>query len=513
MNQTPRARLLGPVLVMTTMVAAIVSSLGAPLIPTIADDLQVSLSSAQWSLTITLLTGAVSAPVMGRLGDGPRRRATMIGALAVVTAGAVIAALAPGFGGLMVGRALQGVGLGLVPLAMAAARDSLPDERVAPMIGLLSVSAAAGIGAGYPVSGALADAAGLSGAFWVGAAVCALALVCVAVVVPSTADGGPAAAPLDWTGAVLLSAALITLLVAVSEGGDWGWGSPEIVVLLLTGGALASVWAVQQLRASAPLVQLRLLRRPAVLAGDVCALVLAVAMYMNLSAVTQIVQLPRSTGYGFGTSALMGGLILVPLSVLMLGGSYVLPMLVRHAGIRVVLAVGCLVVGAASALFALWHGALWQAFAMMAVLGIGVGTTFAAIPGLIVRSVPAQETGSAMGFYQVVRYVGFSSGSAVAASILASHTPDPTGAPTLSGYTTVLWAASAICVLAAILAWVLPARGQEVPPEQRLDEDETILAERTEGDDLAVGNARPRRANDGNPRPTENRRRAQLRSP
>jgi MFS family permease len=192
----------------------------------------------------------------------------------------------------------------------------------------------------------------------------------------------------------------------------------------------------------------------------------------------------------------------------MLTGSYVLPALVRHFGIRAVLTVGCLVVGAGGALFASWHSALWQAFVMMAVLGVGLGTTFAAIPGLIVRSVPVHETGSAMGFYQVVRYVGFSLGSAVAASILASHTPDPTGPPTLSGYTTVLWAGSAICVLAAILAWVLPGRGQEVPPQERLDDDETILAERTEGDDLAVGNAHVRRPRDGDPLPSEEGRRA-----
>src|SRR4051794_17038428 len=175
---------------MTTLVASIVSSLGAPLIPSIAEHFHTSLSSAQWSLTVALLVGAVSAPVMGRLGDGPRRRATLIGGLAVVTGGGVLAAVAPGLGLLVVGRAMQGVGLGLVPLAMATARDSLPEARVAPMIALLSVSGGAGAGAGYPISGVLAEAAGLSGAFWFGAAVCAVALVCVTVALPSTA-GGP----------------------------------------------------------------------------------------------------------------------------------------------------------------------------------------------------------------------------------------------------------------------------------------------------------------------------------
>jgi MFS family permease len=231
-----------------------------------------------------------------------------------------------------------------------------------------------------------------------------------------------------------------------------------------------------------------------VLAGNVCATVLGVAMYMNLSAVTEFVQAPRSGGYGFTASVVVAGLILVPMSLLMLAGSRVLPSLVRHVGIRVVLAVGCLIVALAGAIFALWHGALWEAFLMMGVLGIGLGTTYAAIPGLIVRSVPAHETGSAMGFYQVVRYVGFSLGSATAASILAGHTPASTGEPTLSGYTVVLWTAGVVCIFAAILAWILPARGQEIPPERRLDDDETRLLEQTDGDDLVVGTPPARQA-------------------
>jgi predicted MFS family arabinose efflux permease len=253
---------------------------------------------------------------------------------------------------------------------------------------------------------------------------------------------------------------------------------------------------VQQLRSSAPLVQLRLLKHPAVLAGDVCATVLGVAMYMNLSAVTEFVQLPRSSEYGFGTSVVAAGLILVPMSTLMLAGSRMLPTLERLLGIRMVLTVGCLVVGVAGAIFALRHGALWEAFVMMGILGLGLGTTYAAIPGLIVRSVPARETGSAMGFYQVVRYVGFSLGSAITASILASHDSNSTGRPTLTGYTTVLWTAGAICVVAAILAWVLPARGQEVPPQQRIDEEEVRLLEQSEGDDVIVGTALAQRAPD-----------------
>ncbi len=485
MNGQRRVAALGPVLVMTTMVTSIISSLGAPLIPTIAKDFHDSLSTAQWSLTVALVSGAISAPVMGRLGDGPRRRSTMIGGLAIVAAGGVVAAQAKGIDVLVVGRALQGVGLGLVPLAMATARELMPAHRVSPMIGLLSVSAAAGVGAGYPISGLIAEGLGLSGAYWFGTIVAAAALVCVVIVVPSSSGGH--LSRLDVIGAGLLTVTLVAVLVAVAQGSIWGWGSFKVLGLLVAGLVFLIFWTWQQLHAKEPLINLRLLRHPAVLAGDACALVLGVAMYMVLSAGTEFVQLPRSNGFGFSAPVVVAGLILIPMSALMLLGSWLLPFLDRLVGIRSLLTAGCLVVAAGSGYFALYHGALWESFVMMGILGIGLGTTFAAVPGLIVRSVPHSETGSAMGFYQVVRFVGFSLGSAFTSSILASHISTSTNQPALEGYTTVFWLAGAICVVAALVAYILSARGERVPPDQRLSNQEVRLSEETDGDDLIVG--------------------------
>ncbi len=481
-----RAELLAPVLVLATLTTSIVSSLGAPLLPTVARHFHESLSTAQWSLTVALLVAAVSSPLLGRLGDGPRRRPTMIGGLVAVTAGGVIAALAGSLGVLLVGRALQGVGLGLVPLAMATARDELPVRKVPSMIALLSVTAAAGVGVGYPVSGLIAEVWGLAGAYWFGAGVCAIALACVVAVLPSSTHrhDGPGdatatgAARLDLVGGVLLALGVVALLVGVAQGSTWGWGSARIIGLLVAAMVLLAVWAVQQMHVAAPLVELRLLRHPAVLAGNVCATVLGVAMYMDISSMTEFIQMPRSGGFGFSASSVTAGLILVPMSVLMLSGSRMLPVLVGRFGPRSVLAGGCLVVAASSGFFALVHSGLWAAFVMMGILGLGLGTTYAAIPGLIVQAVPVTETGSAMGFYQVVRYVGFSTGSALAASILAGHT-SAAGMQTLRGYTTVLWVAMVICAVAATLAWLLAARGGEPTPDQRLADDEVRLPAET----------------------------------
>jgi MFS family permease len=472
MTRRGRSGWLAPVLVFTSTVTAVISSLGAPLVPRISEELEVPLPTAQWSLTAALLTGGVSAPILGRLGDGRRRRETLVGGLAAVTAGGVLAALAPDLALLVTGRALQGIGLGLVPVLVAAARDHLPPERAPGTISLLAVAAAAGAGAGYPVSGFLADQAGVGAAFWFGAAFSGVAFLCVLLVVPSSAGRAPSR--LDVPGAVLLTAGLVALLLAIAQGEAWGWGSARVLALLIATVALLGCWAVQQLHAPAPLIELRLLGRPAVLAADGCAIVLGVAMYMYISAVTAYVQTPRETGYGFSASVVLAGLCLVPFSIFSIIASRALPWVTRVVGPRLLLPFGSLVVAAGGAFFAVLHSALWQAFVMMAIVGVGFGLTFAAIPGIIVQAVPESETGSATGFYQVVRYIGFSLGSAVTGSILAGYTRPSQQLPTEAGYRAVLWLAVAICVAAAALAWVLPARGERrrTRTQRRREQDE-----------------------------------------
>src|SRR5271156_1719885 len=123
-----RRRLLVPTLVLSGSLMAVVSSLGAPLIPTLSRADGVSLSTGEWLLTTTLLTGALATPVMGRLAEGPRQRAVILVALAAVVVGCVLAAVSNGFTVLIIGRALQGVGLGLLPVAMAIARRKLTED-------------------------------------------------------------------------------------------------------------------------------------------------------------------------------------------------------------------------------------------------------------------------------------------------------------------------------------------------------------------------------------------------
>src|SRR5215472_5311554 len=201
-RNVPETRL-AAVLVFLAVESTAVASLGTPLLPAVQQAEHVSLAASQWALTITLLAGAVVTPVLGRLGDGRLRRQAAVGAVAVMLAGCVLSALPAGFAVFLAGRALQGAGLGLVPLATAVARDRLPAQRSRRTIALIGVTTAIGIGVGYPLAGLLAQGLGLYAPFWFVAALSVVALVAAVAVLPESPSRPPR---IDAAGAIVLGA-------------------------------------------------------------------------------------------------------------------------------------------------------------------------------------------------------------------------------------------------------------------------------------------------------------------
>ena len=443
-----------PTLVLVAAVVAVISSLGAPLVPSIAATDGVSLSTAQWVLTAALLTGALATPAMGRLADGPRKSRVIVVALGVVVIGCVLSAVSNGFTVLVVGRGLQGVGLGLLPVTMAIARSHLPAGRSAAAIATLSVTAAAAAGLGYPITGLIAQEFDFHAAFWFGAVTAAGAMVLAAVFLPRRSAAR--SRPFDRLGMAALGVVVVGVSVVLSEGGQWGWTSGLVLGILGSCAVVAGLWVRHELAVTDPLIDVRQVRNRSVLTADVSGFLIAVAMYLFIPITVEFVQVPPANGYGFGASIVVAGLVLVPLSAGSFVASRGLPFYERHFGTRTMIPAGALVFAVGALFFGLSHDSLWEAFVASGLAGIGVGFTFAAMPGFIVRAVPPEETGSATGFYQVLRSVGLSVGSALAAAVLTGFTPSGRAYPTAAGFRTALVAASVLCVVTAVVSYLLP---------------------------------------------------------
>jgi predicted MFS family arabinose efflux permease len=470
---TPRRRrLLVPTLVLSGSLMSVVSSLGANLVPTLSRADGVSLSTGEWILTITLLTGALATPVMGRLADGSRQRAVILFALASVIVGCVISAVSIGFTVLIIGRALQGMGLGLLPVAMAIARRNLSPDSARQTIATLSVSTALGAGLGYPVAGLIAQVLNFRAAYWFGAITVTAALVVAALVLPPRS-----AAPsrrFDVVGAGLLSLVVIGVSLVLSEGGAWGWTSARSLGIVAASVVLLAVWIPYELRCAEPLVTLRQVRNRSVLTADASGFLVSIALYLLLPVIVEFVQIPRSAGFGFSASLVVSGLVLVPLSAGSFVSSRLLTAYERRFGPRTMIPLGSVVFALAALFFAFEHSALWEAFVTSAICGLAVGFTTGAMPGFIVRAVAQSETGSATGFYQVVRSIGLTVGSALSAAVLLSHTPHGHSLPDVGGFKVALIIAAALCVVTALVSFVLPGRASSRRTTLTVHEEEDL---------------------------------------
>jgi predicted MFS family arabinose efflux permease len=448
--------MLVPSLVFIALVVAAVGSLGAPLITSVATTFGVSLASAQWTLTITLLSGAVATPLLGRLGAGPRRRGVIIATLGIVTGGSVLTVLPLPFAWLLLGRAAQGVGLGLTALMMGVARDRLPGDRAPAVIALVSVASTIGIGVGYPLAGLLAEVGGLRAAYGLGVFVTAIALLAAIGAMPAPPAGR--SARVDVPGAALLAAGLLAVLLVVSETSLWSRHVRVAVALTAAGVVLLGLWARQESRAPAPLVDLRLLRHKAVAGANIAMLVGGAGMYLLLTLITRYAQTPRATGYGFGLSTFEAGLVLVPFSVLGFAAGKVTPRASNRYGAPAVLALSAIVVLTACGFFALARAGVAEVLAAMAILGFGVGGFSAAMPTVILAVTPQSETTSAMSFNQVVRGIGFSLGSALGGLVLAAGTPAGHVFPAGGAYTVAAWIGVAIMAASAATSLAVTSR-------------------------------------------------------
>jgi EmrB/QacA subfamily drug resistance transporter len=435
---------------------ALLQSLVVPALPVLQRDLHTSTAGVAWVFTSYLLAASVVTPIAGRLGDMFGKKRVLVIALIGLAAGTLLAAVVTSLPLMIVARTIQGLGGAIFPLAFGILRDELPRERVAGAIALISGILGIGGGLGIVLAGPILEHLSYHWLFWIPLAVTSVAAIAAVVFIPESTLRAPG--DVHWLGGALLSAWLVALLVAVSEGSTWHWGSAKTLGLFALSGLLAAAWVKAESRSRHPLVDMRMMRLSGVWTTNAAALLLGFGMYSAFILIPQFVQTPVSTGYGFGASVTQSGLFLVPTTIALMITSPLGGRLSNAVGSKVPLVLGSILTTIAFVVLVI-ASSRWEIYLAASLVGAGVGFAFASMANLIVEAVPPGQTGVATGMNTIVRTIGGAIGAEIAASVLGAHLL-ASGEPSKHGYTITFAICSVVLLAGVLAALTVPGRAR-----------------------------------------------------
>jgi MFS family permease len=377
----------------------------------------------------------------------------------------VISALAFSMPMLLGGRLLTGLGSGVFPLAYTIIRVAYPPERTASGIGMMSSMLALGGALSWVIAGPVIDHLGWRWLIWVPAVVLIPGTLAAYWIVPKT-EPEPGSG-VDWWGAALFAVWMAAGLTALTQGVSWGWTSAGTLGLAGAAVGLALCWLLLESRVEDPLVDLKLMRVRGVWTANVGSLLAGYAMMAAGLLFPLLIQLPESSGFGFGGTATDTALLSLPASIAMTLAGLSAGRLDRLMGSRIVLLVGGGLIAAGYGCLVVAHDRLWHLMVANVVRGIGLGLAYAAVATLVVAAVPYEKTGVATGVNTLVRTVGAGLGTQVSAVLVAAFAVQMQ--PLETGFTVSF----AVC---AILGVGLVAVAL-IAPRRAPDDEKTPLAE------------------------------------
>ncbi len=440
------------VLALGGMSYAMLSSLVVPALPTMQHDLHTTETGIAWLLTGYLLAASVGTSILGRLGDMYGKERLLLWTLGILAGGTVLAAVSSSLLPIIIGRVIQGAGGGIFPLAFGIVRDEFPREKVAGAIGLLSAILGVGGGIGIVLAGPIIAHLSYHWLFWFPLVLILIAAVATWRYVPESPVRVPGR--INWLAAGLMTIGISAVLLAISETTTWGWGGRKTLLLLLAGFAFVGIWIAVEVRSGDPLVDMTMMRVRGVWTTNLAAFLLGAGMYASFIVFPQFAQLPKSTGFGFGTSVVVSGLYLLPATITMTILGIKAGAISARFGSRAALLVGTAFATASFLLLAVAHKHPYQLLIAAGLLGIGIGLAFAALGNLIVQAVPSHQTGVASGVNTVMRTLGGALGGQISATFIAGHVAH--GLPTVTGFTETFAMATGFLAVCLVAGWAVP---------------------------------------------------------
>ncbi|TXL91920.1 MFS transporter [Streptomyces sp. IB2014 016-6] len=436
---------------MLALATGALESVVTPTLPLLQRELRMSPAEGALLSIVLLITGALITPVAGKFGDRYGGKRVLIRLMAVVCAGGLVSAVAPNLPVLLLGQILQGAMVGALPLSFILVREHLPAGEAKVAIGVVSGLFVGGGMAGTLSAGPVAE--GLS-RHWM-FALPTLAVIGSTVLVnrlmPQDPPGRSDDSGIDWPGLVLLSGTLITLMLVLATAPDLVSQPLVLGALILLLAAFVAGWTAVERRAASPMVDLRMLARPAVWKSCVLTFVICVGTSVPVYLVPQLLAV-SSDAYGFGASATEIGFFLLPGAVAAALAGPIAGIGARRFGSRAVVTAGAVImVGALIALAAV-HTEVWHLVIGKMLVALANGLCVTAMVTSTATSVDQGDTGIATSLVLVTRVLGFAVGVQVSGAILTAATPAGSDVPAESAFVTGFLIAAVVTALSLLVA-------------------------------------------------------------
>jgi MFS family permease len=434
---------------------AVSQTMLVPCLPDIEQEFDTTPSATTMLMAAFWVSGAVTAGIFGRLGDMFGKRRMIVVQMVLFSLGALICAVAPSLLVMVGGRVLMGTGVGLFPLAYSLIRDALPPPRVAVSIALLAGLVAAGAAVGQASGGLVSDQLGFRAVFWIALGLGGLAIVALLAFVSESPvrTGGR----VDVVGAALFAAGVAAPLIAIAETPTWGWLDSRTVALFTLGLVVLGAFARYERRVREPLLDIPLLLLPRVRLTNAATLFVGFGFFGFSTILSQFFREPTSTGYGQGASATQAGLFLVPGLLLLMVTSPLAGRLSGRVGPVFTFRLGIVVSTLGMAGMLVSHSHPFEMYFWPAVMYVGNGATFAAMPTIILQSVPPEQSGQSSAINMILRATGSALGVQLAATLITMSIGE-SGAPTDAGYTAAFGLSVGAGVVALLIALAIPRR-------------------------------------------------------
>ncbi|MBC7518211.1 MAG: MFS transporter [Microbacteriaceae bacterium] len=443
-------------LAFTGLIAAFMQTLVTPIFPELPALLHTTPGDASWVLIATLLSAAITTPISGRLGDMFGKRRILMILIVLMIAGSVLSALSNTVIPMIAGRVLQGIGLGTIAMSISILRDIIHPKKLGAAIALVSATLGVGGAAGLPISAVIAQNLNFHYLFWLSALLALLALVLVWVKIPvSTLRFG---GRFDTVGSLGFAVGLVGILLALSKGREWGWGSPLTLGLLLGGTVVLVLWGFFELRTRDPLVDLRVAARRPVLLTNLASICVGFGFFVTAATLPVLLESPTNTNVGLGVSLITASLCLMPSGLVMFFLSPYAARLSAAKGPRTSLVLGLVIICVAYLLAIVLDHEVWHVILVATLVGFGVGFAYAAMPTLIMRAVPASTTAASNGLNSVMRSLGSTLAATLAGVILSSAVTVTAGVviPTSDAFHTIFGVAAGVAALGVLFGCFIP---------------------------------------------------------